>query len=159
MSLPAPASQLSRMQTLPGGCHTSPLDRLVSAGCQLGCLFAVQEALAYAYKGSGCEGNGGDLLVGMTSSTVALWDYMTKQGEAARTDNFRAYSKSPGFACIATGGDTGKPVGTVVAGCSDGAIKVFENGNLARVSVVVGVWPPHQWAYGLVKQNNFGSRS
>jgi len=75
----------------------------------------------------------------MTSSTVSLWDYRTKQGEAARTDNFHDYSKSPGFVCIATGGNTGNPVGTVVVGCSDGAIKVYENGNLTRVSVIMGV--------------------
>lgn len=84
------------------------------SGC---CL--LQAAIAPAYKGAGYNGNN-NLLVSVANKSVSLWDFRTRAGSVAEYKGRHAYSKEQPFTCLATSGNTGDNVGTVVVGNEGG---------------------------------------
>jgi hypothetical protein len=72
----------------------------------------------------------------VANKSVSLWDFRTRAGAVAEYKGGHAYSKEQPFTCLATSGNTGDSVGTVVVGNEGGSIKVFDAGkSMSRVSL------------------------
>lgn len=106
--------------------RSSAVRPCLPSGC---CL--LQAALAPAYKGAGYSGDS-NLLVSVAKKSVSLWDFRARAGSVAEYKGGHAYLKEQPFICLATSGDTGDSVGTVVVGNEGGGIKVFD-ASMSRV--------------------------